>query len=314
MKSRMPGRRGRGILIGLLLLPLLQEAPVPSAAGSEAPLHLRVETLQVGAGGTTTLAADEADVLPGKGALLTKEVTLSSTAAGASGTEKLSLRAEIRVGSASPDQVVVTIRSRVNVLATTGGIPIPRSEIRREISSMVGEGTSQLFEVYSSPALGAKVTLNVRWFAGEGGAAAGSDQVPIPLNARIYEMESETPILLSDNQLLAAVGGTAAATGNRTVPLSETKAGEKRVRQDRVELTLSPRFQVGRSLSVSLAASGEVATLTPDGPISHPVSLVQDLMLSPGVPSTVEVVVSADDPTKEGWERVRFRLELSATF
>ena len=173
MKCRRLNPRRTGILLGLLsLLLLLRKAAVPSAAGAETPLHLRVETLQVGSGGTATLATDEADVLPGKGAFLVKEVTLSSSAA-TRGTEKLSLRAEIRVGFASPGGVAVTIRSRVNLLATTGGIPLPKSEIRREISTVVGEGTSQLFEVYASPALGTKVILNLRWFAGGEETAAG---------------------------------------------------------------------------------------------------------------------------------------------
>ena len=81
--------------------------------------------------------------------------------------EKISLREEIRADSFSPSGLVVTVRSRVNVLATTGGIPLPGSEIRREATAVVGAGASHLFEVYASVALDTRVTLNVRWFSEE---------------------------------------------------------------------------------------------------------------------------------------------------
>jgi len=299
----------------LALLALSEPGAVMSqAAGPATPVTLRVETLRVGPGGTETLFADEARVLPGKGALLVKEATLSAEGAGRKGSEKISLRAEIRIHSLSPSGLSVTVQSRVNVLATTGGIPLPRSEIGREVIADVGEGASQLFEVYASPALDAKIALNVRWFPDEEGAGAGGNPVPIPMTARVYEVGEGEAVLLSENQLLAAIGGSAAATFNRIVPLADNKMGEKRMRQDRIEMTLSPRFQVGRTLSLALEATGAVVTRTPEGEESHPLAHRSEILLSPGIPSTSDLEVSSADINKEGWNRIRFRLEVTAGF
>jgi len=303
----------RTMAAALPLLLLLDPGAVTSqAAGTATPVGLRVEALRVGPAGTETLSYEEARVLPGKGALLVKEVTLSSPARARKGTEKISLRAEIRVGSFSPSGLSVTVRSRVNVLATTGGIPLPRSEIRREVTADVAEGTSQLFEVYASAALDTRVALNVRWFHDEENPGAGADPVPIPLTARIYEVEGSEAILISENQLLAAVGGTAAATFNRIVPLSDGNLGGKRMRQDRVELTLSPRFKAGRSLGLTLEAAGEVVTRTVEGDLSHPLAHRAEILLSPGTPAAIDLEVASEDINKEGWDRVRFRLEITA--
>jgi hypothetical protein len=301
------------LLAGAALVGIPRPAVLPVDRGMDGPLELRVETLGVGPGGTETLAADEARLLPGKTALLEREVTLVSAKPRKAGSEKISLKAELRVDSATSSGLVMTIRSRVSVLATTGGIPIPKSEIRRETSTLVGEGTSQLFEVYVSPALDTKLTLNIRWSTGEGGDREEGN-LPIPLTARVFEVGKDGLLLLREDQLLAAVGGTASATFNRTVPLPDDKSGGKRVRQDRLELTLTPRFQVGRSLNLSLEANGEVTTLTSDGNLQHPVAHQEDLLLSTGIPSTSEIEVISEDPDKEGWIRLHFRLEIIASF
>jgi len=292
-------------------------SPAPEIRGgpeSGVPIELRVETFQVGPGGTDTLAEDEARLLPGKAALLVREVTLSSPAGRPKGSEKLSIKAEIRIEPSSASRLVLRVSSRVNVLATTGDIPLPRSEIRREVTAIAAEGASQLFEIYASSALRTKVTLNVRWFSAAEEEGGDEERLPIPLTARVYEVEGSNAILLSENQLLAAVGGKAEATFNRSVTLQGDKQGGKRVRQDRVEMALSPRYQIGKSLSLTLEVAGEVVTLAEDGNASHPVSHREDLLLTSGVPSTVEMDVSAGDRGKEGWERVHFRLEVLATF
>jgi hypothetical protein len=300
--------------LGFVSFPLfVWQTPAPVAAGAEVTLQLHVETLRVSSSGTETLAADEARVLPGKAALLLKEVFLTSPASAKERTERISLRAEIRVESASASQMVVTVRSRVRMLAATGGIPLPKSEILREHTAAVMGGASQLFEVYASPSLGARVLLNVRWSPGEE-AGGLIDPTPIALTARVYGVEGEKSVLMSENQLLAAVGGAAAATFNRSVPLAEGRSGEKRIRQDRLELTLSPRFQIGRSLSLDLQVAGEVVTLMAEGNIPHPVSHQEDLLLSPGIPYTLDLELVAEDSNKEGWDRVHLRLEITAAF
>jgi hypothetical protein len=313
MMCRKVSAKGWILLVGLMGL------ISPPAGGTEVaepggPLDLRVETLRVGPGGTETLASDEARLLPGKAALLVKELTLSSPSSRKKGSETLAFRAEIRVDQASGSRLMMKVVSRVNVLATTGGIPIPKEEIHREATAASAEGTSQLFEVYASPALDTKVILNIRWFPVEKSSGGEEDQVPIPLTARVFELEAGESILLNEAQLLAAPGGTAGATFNRIVPLQGEKEKGKRVRQDRVELSLSPRLQVGKSLRLTLDASGEVTTVTEDGNLSHPLKHEEDLLLSPGIPATVELEIAADDPGKEGWERVRFRLEILASF
>lgn len=310
MMRRMHALRAMAVALPLLLPPD-PGAVTGQAAGEATPVRLRVEALRVGPGGTETLSSDEARVLPGKGALLVKEVTLSSPPRAGKGMEKISLRAEIRVGSFSPSGLVVTVRSRVNVLATNGGIPLPRSEIRREATADVAEGTSQLFEIYASAALDTRVALNVQWFPEED-PGAGGDPVPIPLTARVYEMEGGEAVLMSENRLLAAVGGTAATTFNRIVPLSDNNLGEKRMRQDRVELTLSPRFKAGRSVGLTLEAAGEVVTRTVEGDLSHPLAHRVEILLSPGTPAAIDLEVASGDINKEGWDQVRFRLEITA--
>jgi len=59
---------------------------------------------------------------------------------------------------------------------------------------------------------------------------------------------------------------------------------------------------------------GEVITLTPKESRTHPLEYQGNFLLSPGVPTTVEVQVTSDSEENEGWSRIRFRLEITAAF
>jgi len=288
------------------------ENAVPSSAST--PIDLVVETLTVGPGGTATLASDEARVLPGRGAVLEKEVTLRGrNPQGKRGAEKVRFRAEIRVDSCSTKNMTLAIRSRANVLADGGAAKLPAALTRNALAELAA-GTSLLFEIYESPSLGAKITLNVRWSPPEDSPAEGRETVPIPLIARLYELGEGEPVLINENLLSARVGGSASATFSRNVPLPASKDGGKRFRQERVEVTLLPQYWIGREVSMSLEVVGDITTRAADADLSHPLAHKGDYLLSTEIPVTLELEVLADGAGTEGWARLRYRLEITAVF
>jgi hypothetical protein len=81
-----------------------------------------------------------------------------------------------------------------------------------------------------------------------------------------------------------------------------------------LEITLVSLTLSGRNLSLSLEVSGEIATLTSEGNLSHPVAHHGNYLLSPGVPEGAELEVRSESAGKEGWVEVRFRIEIVALF
>ncbi len=302
-------------LLGFLFLFPGGTTGVPALPGALTPIDLVVETLRVGPGGTETIGTDQASIVPGRGALLEKEVGLPGrTAKGKRVVEKMQFRAEIRVDSSTPSRLALSLRSRVNVVAATGGISIPRSPVVRNARVDLAVGASHLFEIYESAATGAKITLNVRWSPAEDPQPGAGTGIPIPLAVRLYEVGGENPVLVNEGRLLAAVGGSASATFNRNVALPSGEGEGRRFRQEQVEVTLSPRFRIGRDLSLAVQVGGDVATRTAETDVTHPVAHQGTYLLSSGVPGTVELEVVAADPEVEGWTRVRYRLEFRALF
>jgi hypothetical protein len=314
----MPG----WLVLAVLILPPAESPPVPPERPAVAavpspgnPVDLRVETIQVGSFGTETLHAEEARILPGQGAVVEREITLGGRmAGGAIARETLRLRAEVRLLSIASSRAILGLTSRLRVLASSGGGSLPRDDVTREATAEVGEGASHLFEVYESPSLGTKLTLNIRWAAPEIDAAADPATVPMPMTIRLYDPEDPSGGLLSENRLLARLGGGASTSFNRTLPLPDTPIGERRVRQESLEFTVSPRFQGGRILEVTVEAVGVIATLEPGKRIPHSLSHRGRYVLSPGTPATLDLEVAANPSGEEGWSRVRYRLEILATF
>ena len=309
----------RMITLACLLLALVSlSAPRPAAAAEEEipvtmPVDLTADTLRVGPGGTETLATDLARVFLGKGALLARDVTLSGVSAMKKPvTEKLRLRAELRPTAASESNLVLVLKSRIQVLALAGEGQLPRGDITRTVSLEIARGTSELVTLYESPSLGTKVALNIKWaLAGESDDPA-SDASPIEFAARVFQVGESSESLLADNRLMAMMGIRASTTFDQVVPL--TGKGDKKVRQDRLEVFLTPRYRSAHDLSLALEIGGQVVTLTPDGDFSHPVALQGNYLLSPGLPVSAEVEVHSDSEDKEGWSRVRFRIEVAAAF
>src|SRR2546422_11594485 len=92
------------------------------APASPFPIDLMVESLQVGPRGTETIGSDEARVLPGRGASLDREFTLSGrTSRGGQATEKVRIQAESGVNRVEPARPALGVRWRVGVRAATGG-------------------------------------------------------------------------------------------------------------------------------------------------------------------------------------------------
>src|SRR2546428_208498 len=97
-------RAGTGAALLTFLRPLaVMSAEKADAPASPFPIDLVVESLQVGPRGTETIGSDEARVLPGRGASLDREFTLSGrTSRGGQATEKVRIQAEIRVNRVEP--------------------------------------------------------------------------------------------------------------------------------------------------------------------------------------------------------------------
>src|SRR5262249_52126514 len=152
------------------------------------------------------------------------------------------------------------LNSRAHVLAATGGIAIPRSDVTKRQTGEVAAGASYLFPVYESAGLGVKIALNIRWSTLDDSSPAAGELTPIPFPFRLYEVTDSGTNLLEESQLSAGVGWSASANFNRTLPLPDAKDGGKRVRQESMEVTLSPLFLSGGSLNLDLEATGEVVT------------------------------------------------------
>ncbi len=314
MRFRIPGR---GVpLLRVLLTAGILHAGAP--AGASPPpgnrIHLIVETVRVGAGGTETISADEADLMMGQAAVLAKEVTLSGAGKGSSRvSEKVSFRTEIRLAGVVESRLAFNLSSRAHVLAATGGIPIPRSDTTKRQPGDVAIGASYLFPVYESANLGEKIALNIRWSAVEETSSGAADRPPIPFTFRLYEISDSGTTLLEESDLSAAVGWSASANFNRTLPLSDAKDGGKRVRQESMEVTLSPLFLSGGSLNLDLEASGEVVTRDASGDSPHPVAHRGNYTTSSGQPIEIELPIQADPDRDEGWTQVNYRLEIVAS-
>ena len=286
------------------------EAPPPS---STSPIEIRVDTLRVGVDGTRTLAEDQARLFVGKGALLSREITLEGRAgAGRRVVEKLGLKAELRAGGMDAAGLALLLKSRVRVLAISGGGPLPREEITRDLALVIGPGASQLVTVYESPVTGLKASLNVRWSIPD--LTEGQDNaVPVQVSCLLYEVGDAGETVLADHRLLAMPGTGASATFDRVVPLPGS--GEaKRVRHEQLEIKVVPLFLSGRTLSAAVEVGGMVSTLLPDGTLSHPVVHQGNYLFTSGLPVSIELESAAESPAREGWERVRYRLEILTAF
>src|SRR5436309_4017219 len=305
---------GTGTALLTFLLPLaVMSAEKADAPASPFPIDLVVESLQVGPRGTETIGSDEARVLPGRGASLDREFTLSGrTSRGGQATEKVRIQAEIRVNRVEPARLALSVRWRVSVLAATGGISIPNAPVIQSAVRELTAGSSQILEVYESPALRVKIALNVRWSPAEEGDAEGQGRIPVPLVARLYDVGDAGAVLINENRPSAPVGGTAAATFSRNVSLPAGKEGGKRFRQERVEVLLSPRFLVGQELSLSIELTGDIVTREAEGSVSHPLAHQGNYLLAPGVPATFDLEAVAGEGGVEGWTRLRLRLEVAA--
>ena len=288
-------------------LAFAQDRGTPSAKA----VDLLVEVLKVGASGTETLATDEARVFLGKGALLNREITLDSGSSKGA-VEKLRLRAELRMAGLTQAGLAILVKSKVQVLAARGGSPIPRADITRSASLEIAAGASELVTVYESEQLRDKVILHIRWSETDPSASPPTELTPVEFSARIYEVSDSGQTLLADNHLMSVVGKTASATFDRVVPLPGEE--EKRARQDRMEIMITSQTLSGGSLSLKLEVSGEIVTLTPEENFTHPLAHQGVYLVSPQEPSGAEIEIGSDSEAREGWRRIRFRVEITALF
>ena len=305
---------GRSLAISFFLLLLTAgHLRAEDAAGSSTrPVDVVVEVLEVGESGTETLATDQARVFLGKGALLAREVTLEGAHALKGSSEKLRLRAELRMAGVTQAGLAVSLKSKVAVLAMSGGGQIPRGDITRNVALQIGAGASELVTVYESDLLQKKVVLHIRWSDVDASSPSPADPTPVEFSARIYEVAESGETLLADNHLMSLVGHSASTTFDRVVPLAGQS--EKRARQDRMEITITSQTLSGGSLSLMLEVSGEVITLTPADNFTHPLAHQGSYLLSSGEPAGAEIEISSDSEAKEGWSKIKFRIQIAAHF
>lgn len=289
-------------------LAFAEDRGTPSAKA----VDLVVEVLKVGTSGTETLATDEARVFLGKGALLNREVTLEGSGSLKGAAEKLRLRAELRPAGLTQAGLAILLKSKVQVLAARGGGPIPRADITRSASLEIAGGASELVTVYESEQLRDKVVLHIRWSEADSSLSSPVEPTPVEFSARVYEVSDSGPTLLADNHLMSVVGKSASTTFDRVVPLPGE--GEKRARQDRLDITIASQTLSGGSLSLKLEVSGQIVTLTPEENFSHPLAHQGTYLLDTGESSAAEIEVESDSESREGWRRIRFRVEITALF
>jgi hypothetical protein len=307
--------RPAGILSCFALIFVFMPSTTVASPGQTTPVDLSVETLRVGGAGTETLSTDEARIFLGKSGVLEKELTLRGrTARRPQATERIRLHAEFRPLDLTPTGLTVAILSQVRVLAVSGGGALPRGEISHAANVEVLAGGSQLVTVYESMDLGVKLTLNLRWSLPDESDAGTGEPVPLEFGVRVYEVLPTGETLVSESQLPTLLGHEAVTTVDRVVPVATSEGDEKRVRHDRMEIRVVARYLSARSLSIGLTVQGELVTLTSQGNYSHPLAHGGNYLLSPLIPESTEVEISSDSVEKEGWERVRFRLEILASF
>lgn len=300
-----------------------------SLAGSEtssrpaSPIDLVVETLRIGSDGTVTVATDGARVLPGRGASLEKELKLAGgSGQGGGETEWIRFQAQIQIQppeNPKPTELTLNLSSQVKVLAASGNHEIPREALSRRNEAVLRAGSSQLFEIYDSAALGQRVALHIRWSIPEPDRPEVGGK-PIPFVIQLYEVKEGVSELLNENRVQAGILGTAGATfhRNQTIPFgpgeAEAKEDEGRVRQEHLEVTLHPQYLVGGEIGVMIEVAGEVTTLTPERRFSHPLAHQEDYLLTRKGLAQVDLGVVSTGVAREGWERISYRLEVRAFF
>jgi hypothetical protein len=306
-----------GLLVLLGAAPVGQ-APRPDkpAGESSAPVaavRVTIETIVVDRRGTQSLGTEVADIFSGSSGVLKKSATLISRT-GNDVREMVELTARLSP-TLSPDggcalRLEAETRS-VLAGAKAGARPRPPDRVRAAVVLKPYE--EKLVEAYSSSVTQGKIAFRLRCGTPDADQGPEAQFVDFVLSVSRGEGDQE-PKPMKTNGLRALVGHEASNHFSFNVTLDPDASGARRYRKEEVDVSLTPVLISGGRIQVLVNLQGELATVTAQAPpVSHPISHVETLVVSPGQAQSLDIDVRSSGDA-EGWLRVRYRLGVNASF
>jgi hypothetical protein len=294
-------------------------APVaPGVAGEAKPpasdgtiVHVRVQTVVIDRGGTTTKGEDEADLAPGATGVLRKEVTLVGRDRRRT---KEPVIVEARLTPTASPPAGAACELRVALTTRPGGKTAKAATLdTRQALVPLAAGEERLVEAYASTVTGGRVALRVS--CAQARAAAGEIPDLVTLDLSIERTADDEPAeLLRSQRLVAALGRevSTVVVANRTLP--DGPEEEKRYRRERIEAVLSPVITAAGSLQLDVRISGDVTTMSAENaPSFLPFERAETFVVIPGERRRIDIPMAAREPD-EGWTRLTLVIEITARF
>jgi hypothetical protein len=305
------------MMLGLALLP-------PAAAGDPSPVapkdpslvHVVIDTIGVDGHGTRVVDTDDADLAPGTAGVLEKSVSLVGRA-DTRQKETVRIRARITPSADRPDgaacvlQIDLQAQRVVSKAAAGGKAPAPES---RSSTITLAPGQDRLVEAYASPLTDGRVAFKVRCEPTVGASSSGAEAQLVSLHLEVERSAAGEATELLRNQLLtASLGHEASIVVTAHMTLPDGEQGEKRFRQESLEIVLSPIVVTGGKVQIAFSLKAEVATVTSGREtISHPIEHDDTFLVSPGEPRRIDLALPG--AASEGWADLHFRVEISSRF
>src|SRR5262245_2617404 len=198
--------------------PTAPPAGEPGQPESDAAIvHVRVQTVVIDRGGTTTKGEDEADLAPGATGVLSKEVTLVGRDRR---RRKEPVIVEARLTPTARPPAGAACELRVALKTRPKGATATAAALdTREALVPLADGEERLVEAYASTATGGKIALRMRCSP----ARAATREIPelVTLDLSVERTaDGEPPELLRGQRLVAALGRevSTVVVANRTLP------------------------------------------------------------------------------------------------
>ena len=305
------------IMMGLALFPPAAAGVAePGASKDGALVHVLIDTIGVDGRGTRLVDTDDADLAPGAAGVLEKMVPLVGRADPRQ-KETVRIRARITPAADRPDgaacvlQIDLQAQRMVSNAAAKGKPPAPES---RSATITLAPGQERLVEAYASPLTDGRVALKVRCEPTVGDASSGAEAQLVSLRLEVERSAAGEATELLRNQLLtASLGRDASTVVTAHMSLPDGEQGEKRFRQESLEIVLSPIVVSGGKMQIVFSLRAEVATVTSGREtISHPIEHNDTFLVSSGEPRRIDLALPG--AAAEGWTDLHYRVEISSRF
>ncbi|HUD72021.1 MAG TPA: hypothetical protein VMQ62_08670 [Dongiaceae bacterium] len=320
-------RAQRSLLLAAGLL-TLAAAPVPPPEPEGAVVRVRIETIVVDRGGTRSLGADEADLVPGAVGVLHKEITLVGRDERRT-REPIVIDVRLLPDAAVPEGKTCALGAQmVTRRAAAGGTPKPAAGApkkksaaastsdpldTRETSLALGDGDTRMIEAYASAMTGGRVAFRFQCAP----ARPEHDAIPdfVTLDLQVEKgAEGEAAEMLRNQRLVAALGREASTIISANATLPDGADGAKRYRRERLEAILTPLMVAAGRLQLAVQVRGDFSTIASEGPPSIATfDRTENYLVQAGERRTFEIEVTPAGKD-EGWTKVTLRVDVVARF